>query len=214
MLEVESTGAPEQIVRVPFPEIDGGKIPTVAFLAAAKEVVRIVEKLGRLFAPVRYDMQGNIDKLNARFAAHRENSITLQDIVLDEATVDNNGNLVATDALLWLTRALHMILLFFEKIVEDHKTEKPSEELIAILRQAYQEALEPYHSWVAQQLFSLLSRAVPAKTDLLRALADGRNISGDAVLQEMEVYLINLRRNVVLIQTFYSENNIMPDARA
>jgi len=52
-------------------------------------------------------------------------------------------------------RALHLILLFFEKIIEDHKAGKATEDLVAFLREAYKETLEPYHGWMAQQLFNV-----------------------------------------------------------
>lgn len=48
-----------------------------------------------------------------------------------------------------------MILLFFEKIVEDHKAGKATEDLVAFLKEAYKETLEPYHGWMAQQLFNV-----------------------------------------------------------
>lgn len=48
-----------------------------------------------------------------------------------------------------------MILLFFEKIVEDAKTTTPTEDLVAFLKKSYKEALEPYHGWMAQQLFDV-----------------------------------------------------------
>ena len=52
-------------------------------------------------------------------------------------------------------RALHLILLFFERIVETHKTGEATEDLVAFLREAYKETLEPYHGWLAQQLFNV-----------------------------------------------------------
>lgn len=48
-----------------------------------------------------------------------------------------------------------MILLFFEKIVVDHKAGKTTEDLVAFLKEAYKETLEPYHGWMAQQLFNV-----------------------------------------------------------
>lgn len=48
-----------------------------------------------------------------------------------------------------------MILLFFEKIVDDHKAKKATEDLVAFLKEAYHETLEPYHGWMAQQLFGV-----------------------------------------------------------
>lgn len=57
---------------------------------------------------------------------------------------------------LYINRALHLILLFFEKIVETHKNGEPTEDLVAFLREAYKETLEPYHGWMAQQLFNVI----------------------------------------------------------
>lgn len=55
-------------------------------------------------------------------------------------------------------RALHMILLFFEKIIEDHKAGNATDDLVAFLKEAYKETLEPYHGWMAQQLFNVSKR--------------------------------------------------------
>ena len=46
-----------------------------------------------------------------------------------------------------------MIQLFFEMIIQDYKTGKITEDLVASLKRSYKEALEPYHGWMAQQLF-------------------------------------------------------------
>ncbi|XP_029675408.1 glycolipid transfer protein isoform X4 [Formica exsecta] len=157
---------------VQFPEIIDDKINTEEFLEAARDVVRTVDKFGKLFAPVRYDMQGNIDKLTTRYSIDQKSNSTLQDLILLEKSTEED--LIAIDALMWLRRALHMILLFFEKIVEDHKAGKATEDLVAFLKEAYKETLEPYHGWMAQQLFNLLSRMTPTRSQLLFALADGQ----------------------------------------
>lgn len=48
-----------------------------------------------------------------------------------------------------------MILLFFEKIIEDHNTGKATDDLVAFLKEAYKMSLEPYHGWMIQQLFGV-----------------------------------------------------------
>lgn len=53
-----------------------------------------------------------------------------------------------------------MILLFLEKIVQDIETGSPTEDLVAFLKKSYKEALEPYHGWMAQQLFDVSSRLI------------------------------------------------------
>ncbi|KAL6422970.1 hypothetical protein ACFW04_010460 [Cataglyphis niger] len=191
---------------VQFPEIIDDKINTEEFLEAARDVVRTVDKFGKLFAPVRYDMQGNIDKLTTRYSMDKKSNSTLQDMILLEKSTEKD--LIATDALMWLRRALHMILLFFEKIVEDHKAGKTTEDLVAFLKEAYKETLEPYHGWMAQQLFNLLSRMTPTRSQLLFALADGQPDKEEVTLYNMELFLINLKKNVLALKKFYNDHNL------
>lgn len=193
---------------VQFPEIIDDKINTEEFLQAARDVVQTVDKLGKLFSPVRYDMQGNIDKLTTRYSMDKESNSTLQDMILLEKSTEDKKNLIAVDALMWLRRALHMILLFFERIVEDHKAGKATEDLVAFLKEAYKETLEPYHGWMAQQLFNLLSRMAPTRSQLLLALADGQSDKEEITLYNMELSLINLRKNVLALERFYSDQNL------
>ncbi|XP_043518341.1 glycolipid transfer protein isoform X1 [Frieseomelitta varia] len=195
-------------IEVLFPNIIDDKIETVEFLDAARGIVRIIEKLGKVFAPVKYDIQGNINKLTTRYAKDEEKNATLQDMILIEKNTETN--LIATDALMWLTRGLHMILLFFEQIIEDAKTTTPTEDLVAFLKKAYKEALEPYHGWMAQQLFDLLSLMVPTRSQLLQALTNKQTTENSTVIQNMEFYLQRLQKNVSVIQSFYKANNLDP----
>lgn len=199
-------GMLESEMKLLFPEIVDEKIRTLEFLSAARGIVRIVDKLGKVFSPVKYDIQGNIDKLTTRYAMDKEKNTTLQDMILIEKATE--VNLIATDALMWLTRGLHMLLLFFEKIVQDAKTGTPTEDLVAFLKKSYKEALEPYHGWMAQQLFDLLSRMVPTRSQLLRALTNEQADKHATLINDMEIYLINLRHNVSAIQLFYKIHNL------
>ncbi|XP_012282390.1 glycolipid transfer protein [Orussus abietinus] len=191
---------------LPFPKIHEGKIPTEEFLTASRGVVHMVDKFGKLFAPVKYDMQGNIDKLTTKYTLDRESHDTLQDMILLEKAAGET--IIATDALLWLRRGLHMILLFFEKIIEDHKADKATEDLVAFLKKSYKEALEPYHGWMAQQLFGLLSRLVPTRSQLLLALANGHGNKDDEILSEIEIFLVGLKENVMVLHSFYEQHNL------
>ncbi|XP_046421799.1 glycolipid transfer protein [Neodiprion virginianus] len=196
---------------IKFPPVIDGKINTAEFLAAAQGVVRIVDKFGKLFAPVKYDMQGNIDKLNTKYVADKEKHSTLHDMILLEKI--SGKTIIATDALLWLRRGLHMIQVFFEKIIEDHKTGKASDDLVALLKKAYKEALEPYHGWMAQQLFGLLSRTVPTRSQLLHALANEQRNKDDLIIQELDVFLVILKENLQNLLTFYIEHNLENGAK-
>lgn len=193
-------------IGVLFPNITEDKIRTVEFLDAARGLVRIIEKLGKVFAPVKYDIQGNIDKLTSRHAKDKEKNAILQDMILIEKNTETK--LIATDALTWLTRALHMILLFFEQIIEDSKTATPTEDLVAFLKKAYKEALQPYHGWMAQQLFDLLSLMVPTRSQLLQTFTNEQTTEISIIIKSMEIYLMRLRENVLAIQLFYKTNNL------
>ncbi|XP_019699703.1 glycolipid transfer protein isoform X2 [Harpegnathos saltator] len=186
-----STGAKSDD-RIQFPEIIDGKINTEEFLQAARDVVHTIHKLGKLFAPVRYDMQGNIDKLTTRYSMDKNSNSTLQDMILLEKSTEKD--LIAVDALMWLRRALHMILLFFEKIVEDHKAGKATEDLVAFLKEAYHKTLEPYHGWMAQQLFNFLSRMAPTRSQVLLALADGETGKEEITLHNIEVFEASINK--------------------
>lgn len=48
-----------------------------------------------------------------------------------------------------------MIQLFFEYIVSDFNSGKKSEDLTANLCKSYELSLEPYHGYMAQQLFNV-----------------------------------------------------------
>ncbi|XP_020285911.1 glycolipid transfer protein isoform X1 [Pseudomyrmex gracilis] len=192
--------------KVQFPEIVDDKINTEEFLQASRDVVHILDKFGKLFAPVRYDMQKNINKLAIRYSTDKKSNLTLQDMILLEKSTEKD--LVAVDALMWLRRALHMILLFFERIIEDHKAGNATEDLVAFLRKAYKETLEPYHGWMTQQLFNLLSRMTPTRSQLLLALADGEVGKEEITLYNMELSLINLKKNVLTLKTFYDDHNL------
>ncbi|XP_076679381.1 pleckstrin homology domain-containing family A member 8 [Andrena cerasifolii] len=202
----ESKDMPQSEIKPLFPGIVQGKINTVEFLAAARGIVRIVDKLGKVFAPIKYDIQGNIDKLTATHETNKEENVTLQDMILIEKATKTN--LIATDALLWLTRALNMILLFFEKIVQDTKTGTPTEDLVAFLKKSYKEALEPYHAWMAQQLFDLLSRMMPTRSQFLQALTSQQADQNEIFTHNMEIYLTNLRQNVSVLQLFYKTHRL------
>lgn len=48
-----------------------------------------------------------------------------------------------------------MIQLFFEYVVADFESGKGSEDVVAVLKKSYELTLEPYHGYMAQQLFGV-----------------------------------------------------------
>ncbi|KAI4481283.1 hypothetical protein M0804_009403 [Polistes exclamans] len=212
LIEIMAVTSDERITntlsinKIHFPDIIDDKISTEKFLDASRGVVEIVEKFGKLFAPVKHDIEGNVKKLNNKYSIDKERHNTLQDMILLEK--EQGETIIATDALMWLRRCLYMILLFFEKIVEDHNAGRATDDMVAFLKEAYKLSLEPYHGWMLQQLFGLLSRTVPARDQLLKIIANEENVKDDIIIKDMEIYLKSLRLNVENLQAFYETHEL------
>jgi len=190
-------------VQCPFPEPVNGKIDTLQFLEASRGVASLVDQFGNVFAPVKYDMTGNIEKINQVYSTDQERHCYLNDLILIE---QDAGGVLATDALLWLRRALHMIQRFFELILEDENGS--SEELASLLKTAYQETLITYHKWPLQLLFSMLCRMCPNRTRLVQVMSLNRNHTEASVFRDMAAFTSSLRTNIEVLTVFYRENQL------
>lgn len=197
-------------VQLPFPEVIDGKINTLQFLESSKGVVGLVEKFGKVFAPVKYDMTGNIEKLTRHYNTNKEQHLYLNSMILAEK--EEGGN-YAIDALLWLRRALQFIHTFFSCVLEDSQQGKKSEDLVPFLKKAYKETLETYHGWMTQKLFGLLSRMCPSRSELMITLALGRENREEAVLREMAVFLVGLDSNIQELIQLYLENGLESNSK-
>lgn len=192
-------------VQVPFPELDDGKIDTFQFLEAAKCVVSLIDSFGKVFTAVVYDMHGNIQKLTCAYDENKERYSNLTDMILSE---QQEGGMVATDALLWLQRALHLVQRFFELILEDNELNKKSDDLSVFLTAAYRETLYQHHGWMAQQLFTVLSKMCPDRRQLMKTICLNREHKEEAALQDMAKFTSSLRINIEALAQFYKDNNL------
>lgn len=191
----------------PFPEPVEGKIATLPFLEGAKSVVSLVDLLGKTFAPVRYDMNGNIDKLTAKFNENSGKFEYLHDMIISEQA---QGGLCATDALLWLRRALHFLHSFLNHIVDDFKSNKKSEDLSPFAQDSYRETLQKYHGFLARRLFNLLSNMMPSRSQLLKTFTLDVESPEEIIFQEMEGFLLTLESNLTVLSKFYEDFKLNP----
>lgn len=53
-----------------------------------------------------------------------------------------------------------------------------------------------------------MSRMTPSRSQLLLALADGETGKEEIILSNMELSLINLRKNIITLITFYNDHNL------
>uniref|UniRef100_A0A1B6K9P3 Glycolipid transfer protein domain-containing protein n=1 Tax=Graphocephala atropunctata TaxID=36148 RepID=A0A1B6K9P3_9HEMI len=194
-------------VQTPFPSPVEGKIDTIQFLEATKGVVSLIDQFGNLFAPVRYDMAGNIEKLTQVYNTNLERHGNLNDMVLLE---QSTGGILATDALMWLRRALHLIQRFFELILEDNNS---TEELVVFLKTAYRETLCVYHNWPLQVLFSMLSRMCPTRSKFYQLVSLERCHSEAVVYRDMAAFTATLRANVEALAAFYRDQQLEVQAK-
>ncbi|KAK7873111.1 hypothetical protein R5R35_006341 [Gryllus longicercus] len=197
-------------VQQPFPEILDGKINTAHFLESSRGVVVLVEKFGKVFAPVKYDMSGNIQKLSDRYITDTEKYKFLNDMILSEKEA---GGIHVTDALLWLRRALHFFHEFFQCVLNDSRDGTRDEDLVPFLKKAYKETLERYHGWMAQQLFGLISRMCPCRSDLLLTLSLGHEGQEESVMRSLDDFLQGLNSNIQLLIEFYQTHGLESDVR-
>ncbi|XP_008206586.1 glycolipid transfer protein A isoform X2 [Nasonia vitripennis] len=189
-----------------FPKPINGELSSEEFLASSRNVVRILDYFGNIFMPVKYDMQGNIDKLSKKFNQNKKKYSTLQKMIIDEK--DKLEDSVVIDAILWLRRALHMIQLFFEYIVYDFNSGKKSEDLMANICKSYELSLEPYHGYMAQQLFNLLSRMIPPRNKVLQAIANGYDVKQEIIIKSMDSFSKRLQENITILKLFYEKHDL------
>jgi len=181
----------------PLPE--DGKVNTDLFLKACSEIVPFFDVLGSTaFAPVKSDINGNISKLRKKYDTNPEKFVTLQDIVnseIEEKTTKAKNS--ATDALLWLKRALSFIRVFLEEVMTGE------EDLVKCAKKAYENSLKKFHGWMVQGIFSLAMKAVPYRKDFMKAL--GPDTTEDVILEEMKVTVTDMATNMDQLNAFYLE---------
>lgn len=185
-------------VKQPFLDVPAdGKIVTKTFLDACSSIVPFFDILGSTaFSPVKSDINGNVSKLQKKYDTDREKYSTLQSIVESEhaegKTKEKNS---ATDALLWLKRALEFIGVLFTEVLSGQQ------DLGKCAKKAYESTLKKYHGWIVQGIFSIALKAVPYRENFIAAL--GKGATEDQVLADMKNHCHLMGKNIQVIQDFY-----------
>ncbi|KAJ8909552.1 hypothetical protein NQ315_010844 [Exocentrus adspersus] len=186
---------------------DTSKIKTREFLNASLATVFLLERIGKLFAPIIYDMNSNLKQLKEKYEGKKKEYEYLEDMILDEKEA---GQTTATDALLWLRRALHFVETLFQQIIDDSNKERSSSDLTAFVTSAYSGTLEEYHGWLGKQLFNVLSRFAPNRNRLMYILALDKPDRDAVVIRDMKNYAGRLTSIVRRLTQFYRDNNLEP----
>lgn len=188
------------------------EIPTEFFLGCCSDIFSLFDNFGSsAFLPVKVDIYGNINKLKQKYSADQKRYHTLQSIVqseIDEKTTTVKNS--ATDALLWLKRALWFLKEF---LYEFSKSEKP--DLTECVYLSYQKSLRQYHNWVVRSIFSLAVRSLPTTDLFLQGLAidpevflSNKKDFERYVKEEMRLILLSIENILRIINDMYSVKNL------
>lgn len=185
------------------------ELPVNQFLSAAADLLLIIDKLGsKAFAPVKMDINGNITKIRKKCESDANKFETLEDIVRSElSTGTTKVSNSATDAIMWLKRALSFVANFLANIVNGEKN------LTAALQKAYSVTLSNHHSWVVKGVFALAVKAAPDYNDFIRALSsESANLEctkfQKTLHAALDKYTSALQKQLSSLHSFYLTNNL------
>jgi hypothetical protein len=181
-------------------ENDDHCVDAATFLAATRESLAVLDKLGFAFRLVKSDVLGNVSKLQSthdqdpvRFATFE--SMLMYDV---EMGASDNGN-SATVALLWLKRALEFFCAFTSLMVAEYRSETLGESLFPVVHRAYEQSLSRHHNWFMRGTFYVVAHAMPSRRHFFKSLANGQESMDDRVVNDMENFVNMLSPNLVSI---------------
>ncbi|XP_059480150.1 glycolipid transfer protein [Neocloeon triangulifer] len=194
-----------------FPKPKEDKIDTLEFLEAAKGVVTLIDLFGTIFSVVKLDMNGNITKLTKQYQKSPSNHSTLHDMIIAEK---QQGGIFATDALLWLKRALHFFQVFLEAILKDSENGEKVENVSPHLTVAYQTTLERYHNFIIRKTFGFLCSKCPNRSKLVLTMSKGVEGREEAVIRDLAPVVTSLKQTIAIIDQLYLDNELDLEAGA
>ncbi|XP_028172633.1 glycolipid transfer protein [Ostrinia furnacalis] len=187
-----------------FPPVIDGRIHFVSFLEAANDLISLVERLGKVFVPVKYDMQGNIDKVKKHY--QYDEASCLLELMLDEYS---RGKLNALEGILWLNRAFLFFELAFQEIIKCLQSGNYDINMAKIFTVAYEGSVKKYHNWVTQQIFFFICKMSPSLLQLLKSL----EVDSDMKTFETKLvqFNITLHLNRCKIDDFFKDHQLFED---
>ncbi|XP_023950381.1 glycolipid transfer protein isoform X2 [Bicyclus anynana] len=161
-------------------------------------------RLGKAFAPVKYDMQGNVDKIKTLYD-YDENSCLLE-LMLDE---QSKGKHTAAEGVLWLNRALLFFEIAFGEIIVCLQSKNYDDNLKTVFSNAYEGSVKKYHNWVTQQLFALICKVSPTLPQIMKSFEVENNEAFETRLVSFHTTLKSVRSK---IDDFIQNHNILQDS--
>lgn len=193
---------------VPLPE--SKEVATKTFLESVSYIPPFFDCLGsKVFAPVKSDISGNITKIKAIYDSDPEKYGTLQDILVAEKGMYGSDwpKVGATLALMWLKRGLRFIQLLLQSLADGEKDENNPNLIRINITKAYEQALKRYHGWLVQKIFKAALFAAPYKSDFLKALSKGQEVTEEDCLAQVRQFLVNYTATIDAIYEMFISMN-------
>lgn len=185
-----------------------GAIPTVEFLECCREIPKILDILGAVtLSPVKSDVNGNIAKLGECYADNPTANAALQQMIMADIGFSARGaGGKATEALLWLKRGLHLMAAFLRELLDTEK------ETTQCLNVAYERVLKRHHNFFVQQIFKMVSYAIPSRDSFVASLTTVENAKDPKYVKQIMVdarqYTEALERVLSTIDALYKEQKL------
>ncbi|XP_029921158.1 glycolipid transfer protein-like [Myripristis murdjan] len=185
-------------------------VDTKLFLDSVSHIPSFFDCLGsKVFTLIKSDINGNITKIKGVYVKDPAKYATLQQIL--EAEREAHGEewpkVGATLALMWLKRGLRFIQVLLQSLADGEKDENNPNLIRVNVTKAYEEALKKYHGWVVQKIFKAALIAAPYKSDFLKALSKGEDVSEEDCLANVRQFLVNYTATVDAIYKMYTTLN-------
>ncbi|EGD77057.1 hypothetical protein PTSG_07397 [Salpingoeca rosetta] len=162
-----------------------GAVDTRTFLDAAREMLPLIAQLGTTMTPVKSDILGNIKKLERAYEQDPQGRATLDLLIQHEIDAGTTtAKDAATDALLWLRRALEFIEHFLLMVSEGE------DNLAKAAGHAYEISLRKHHNWMIRQVFGLAMRSLPEYRTFMDFLGSAED---EQKLRDMQAYALGVR---------------------
>nr|XP_026494911.1 glycolipid transfer protein isoform X2 [Vanessa tameamea] len=160
----------------------------------------IKDRLGKVFAPIKYDMEGNVEKIKKY--EYSEDSCLLELMAKEHS----KGESKSAEGVLWLNRALLFFELLFQEIIVCLQSNNYDVNMKNIYTIAYEGSVKKYHNWVSQQLFALICKMSPTLPQILKSLEVEHDISG------FETRLTSFNKTLHIVRskidTFFKDQNM------
>uniref|UniRef100_A0A4W5N2U7 Glycolipid transfer protein n=1 Tax=Hucho hucho TaxID=62062 RepID=A0A4W5N2U7_9TELE len=125
---------------------------------------------------------------------------TLQQIV--EAEKETHVKLIVLSH-----RGLCFFQILLQSLADGEKDENNPNLIRVNITKAYDQALKKYHGWLMQKIFKAALLAAPYKSDFIKALSKGQEVTEEDCMASVRQFLLNFTATVHAIYEMYTTLN-------